>query len=105
VGGNNGVASVEVLDLGRSPLPVPDYPHPVSQAVGAFFNNEVVVCGGYSHPATFYEDCYAIGTNGDAWKEKPSLNHPRKGKFICTNYLFFIFKCFMVVTWDQFYVI
>jgi hypothetical protein len=62
IGGNNGLTDVEVLNFGgETKIPeFPAFPHPVSQAVGAFFNNELLVCGGFDYPVTFYKDCYAI---------------------------------------------
>jgi hypothetical protein len=68
IGGNNGLTDIDVLNFGgQTKVPAfpefpafPAFPHPVSQAVGAFFNNELLVCGGFDYPVTFYKDCYAI---------------------------------------------
>ena len=84
VGGNQGLTEVEVLSFdGSAPTSgLPDFPHPVSQAVGAFFNNEIFVCAGFDYPVTYYKECFAIRTGGDQWEERPSLNHYRKGKTV-----------------------
>ena len=81
VGGNQGLTNVEVLSFDESapPSEIPAFPHPVSHAVGAFFNEEIFVCTGFEHPVTYYKNCYAFRTGGDHWEERPSLNHYRKG--------------------------
>ena len=83
IGGNEGLASVEVLNFDHAAeVPnVPNFPYPVSLAVAAFFNDEVLVCGGFDYPFTYYKDCYAIRTGGDTWEERPQLNFYRKGVY------------------------
>ena len=87
IGGNSGLADVETVVTVDSSESVerklPDYPLSVTQAVGAFFNGEVLVCAGFGYPYTFYKDCYGLGINDSDWTSRPPLKHSRKGFLKC----------------------
>ena len=56
IGGNNGISDVETLMLDNSTFTqkrLPHFPFPISQAIGAVFNDEILVCGGYNYPGIF----------------------------------------------------
>jgi hypothetical protein len=59
---------------------LPDYPIPVSLGTGAFFNQEILICGGFTYPFIFFKDCYSFSGAGSTWEPRPPLNYFRRGK-------------------------
>jgi len=75
------ISNVEVIDLSGDGLTcpkIPDYPLKVDAITAGFYDEKVIVCGGYDNSRT-HDECFYLGPDLSRWIEMaPVLGGPKR---------------------------